>query len=169
MLMRSSGMSHKSGWAFGLGLDRLAMVLFQIPDIRLFWSTDPRFLGQFSSGEITTFKPYSKYPAAIRDMSFWIPSPASASSSSASTSSSSASSEAGGDGVGRKEAGVGSQGGAALPTGQAQGWTGKAWHENDYCEIVRDVAGDLVESVTLVSALRGERDLSVVDTRGSIS
>ena len=25
------------GWAFGLGLERLAMVLFAIPDIRLFW------------------------------------------------------------------------------------------------------------------------------------
>jgi hypothetical protein len=24
-------------WAFGLGLERLAMVLFSVPDIRLFW------------------------------------------------------------------------------------------------------------------------------------
>ena len=28
---------HDYGWAFGLGLERLAMVLFAIPDIRLFW------------------------------------------------------------------------------------------------------------------------------------
>jgi hypothetical protein len=37
---------HKA-WAFGLGLERLAMVLFDIPDIRLFWSDDDRFLKQF--------------------------------------------------------------------------------------------------------------------------
>lgn len=30
--------SHVHGWAFGLGLERLAMRLFDIPDIRLFWS-----------------------------------------------------------------------------------------------------------------------------------
>lgn len=29
---------QKKGWAFGIGLERLAMVLFNIPDIRLFWS-----------------------------------------------------------------------------------------------------------------------------------
>lgn len=32
------------GWAFGLGLERWAMKLFGIDDIRLFWSQDPRFL-----------------------------------------------------------------------------------------------------------------------------
>jgi phenylalanyl-tRNA synthetase alpha chain len=32
------------GWAFGLGLERWAMKLFDIGDIRLFWSEDPRFL-----------------------------------------------------------------------------------------------------------------------------
>lgn len=31
------------GWAFGLGLERWAMKLFEIGDIRLFWSTDERF------------------------------------------------------------------------------------------------------------------------------
>jgi phenylalanyl-tRNA synthetase alpha chain len=37
------------GWAFGLGLERLAMPLFSIPDIRLFWSTDTRFTSQFKA------------------------------------------------------------------------------------------------------------------------
>lgn len=34
----SSTSSSVQGWAFGLGLERLAMRLFDIPDIRLFWS-----------------------------------------------------------------------------------------------------------------------------------
>ena len=85
------------------------MVLFSIPDIRLFWSSDPRFLSQFTPGEITSFKPYSKYPPVLRDMSFWIPEP---------------------------------------PTADEDR---RDWHENDYCEIVRDIAGDLVETVQLVS------------------
>lgn len=75
------------------------MVLFSIPDIRLFWSEDSRFLSQFSAGQISTFKPYSKHPPCYKDFSFW---------------------------------------------------TAEAFHENDFCEAVRDVAGDLVEGVQLV-------------------
>ncbi len=37
-----------SGFAFGLGMDRLAMILFDIPDIRLFAQNDLRFLRQFA-------------------------------------------------------------------------------------------------------------------------
>jgi phenylalanyl-tRNA synthetase alpha chain len=37
-----------SGYAFGLGMDRLAMILFDIPDIRLFGQNDLRFLRQFA-------------------------------------------------------------------------------------------------------------------------
>jgi len=61
------------GYAFGLGLERLAMVLFGIPDIRLFWSQDPRYLDQFQEGNITKFVPYSKYPMCYKDVSFWLP------------------------------------------------------------------------------------------------
>src|SRR3954453_11454979 len=37
-----------SGYAVGLGMDRLAMILFDIPDIRLFAQNDLRFLRQFA-------------------------------------------------------------------------------------------------------------------------
>ena len=37
-----------TGFAFGLGMDRLAMILFEIPDIRLFAQNDLRFLRQFA-------------------------------------------------------------------------------------------------------------------------
>jgi phenylalanyl-tRNA synthetase alpha chain len=80
------------------------MILFSIPDIRLFWSTDSRFLSQFTEGKITTFKPYSKYPSCFKDVSFWTQ-------------------------------------------------EGELLHENDFCDLIRDVAGDLVEDVKKVSKL----------------
>ena len=36
-----------SGFAFGLGLERIAMLRHGVPDIRMFWENDLRFLGQF--------------------------------------------------------------------------------------------------------------------------
>jgi phenylalanyl-tRNA synthetase alpha chain len=63
---------HPSGWAFGMGIDRLAMLLFRIEDIRTLWSEDDRFLSQFQEGEITTFKPFSKFPPTYRDVAFWL-------------------------------------------------------------------------------------------------
>ena len=87
------------GWAFGLGLERIAMVLFDIPDIRLFWSSDPRFLSQFTPGKLSKFTPFSKYPPCYKDVSFWCDA---------------------------------------------------AFHDNDFAEVVREVAGDLAESVTLI-------------------
>mmetsp|Transcript_3203 Transcript_3203/g.7591 ORF Transcript_3203/g.7591 Transcript_3203/m.7591 type:complete len:441 (+) Transcript_3203:115-1437(+) len=92
-------MKTQHGWAFGLGLERLAMVLFDIPDIRLFWTDDERFISQFKDGEITKFEPYSKYPACYKDIAFWLP---------------------------------------------------EGWEENNFAELVRNVAGDIVESVELV-------------------
>lgn len=63
---------QEAGWAAGLGLERFAMLLFDIPDIRYFWTNDERFLSQFSAGQITKFKPYSKFPPCWKDMAFWI-------------------------------------------------------------------------------------------------
>jgi phenylalanyl-tRNA synthetase alpha chain len=71
--MANAQQAHKHGWAFGLGLERLAMVLFDIPDIRLFWSEDARFSSQFKDGKITKFVPYSKFPMCYKDVSFWLP------------------------------------------------------------------------------------------------
>ncbi|KAL9555476.1 hypothetical protein MBANPS3_002323 [Mucor bainieri] len=99
-IMNQAGLDNKIGWAFGMGLERLAMVLFGIPDIRLFWSEDKRFVDQFTPGKINKFVPFSKYPPCIKDISFW------------------------------------------LPEGE--------WHENDFCEIVRGAAGDIVESMELI-------------------
>ncbi|RVW33039.1 Phenylalanine--tRNA ligase, chloroplastic/mitochondrial [Vitis vinifera] len=93
--IKRSGKTDNVAWAFGLGLERLAMVLFGIPDIRLFWSTDERFTSQFSKGQLgVKFKPFSKYPPCYKDMSFWI---------------------------------------------------NESFTENNLCEVVRGVAGDLVE------------------------
>jgi phenylalanyl-tRNA synthetase alpha chain len=38
-----------SGFAFGGGYDRLAMIRYEIPDIRLLWESDVRFLEQFEA------------------------------------------------------------------------------------------------------------------------
>jgi len=36
-----------TGFAFGMGIERIAMLLYQIPDIRMFYENDMRFLEQF--------------------------------------------------------------------------------------------------------------------------
>ena len=38
-----------SGFAFGMGIERIAMLLYQIGDIRMFYENDTRFLEQFKS------------------------------------------------------------------------------------------------------------------------
>uniref|UniRef100_A0A7S0SL53 phenylalanine--tRNA ligase n=1 Tax=Mantoniella antarctica TaxID=81844 RepID=A0A7S0SL53_9CHLO len=108
-ILEEAGLGDKRAWAFGLGLERLAMVLFDVPDIRLFWSDDKRFTKQFKEGMfraggagMTKFKSYSKYPPCLKDVSFWLP----------------------------KE--------------------GNSFTENNLCEVVRNVAGTLVEEVKLI-------------------
>ena len=71
-ILENCGIKGKIAWAFGLGLERLAMILFKITDIRYFWTEDERFHKQFESGEIIEFKEYSKYPPVFKDIAFWI-------------------------------------------------------------------------------------------------
>ena len=77
--MLGSGMARKSvlanfgltgyhGWAFGFGLERLAMASMSLPDIRLLWSEDPRIKRQLKLGQ--NYVPVSKYPPITRDISF---------------------------------------------------------------------------------------------------
>jgi phenylalanyl-tRNA synthetase alpha chain len=93
-----AGRADRRGWAFGLGLERLAMILFKIPDIRLFWTDDERFHKQFKKGQIVEFKSYSKYPPCYKDIAFWLP---------------------------------------------------EKFVENDFFEIARGIAGDLVEKIDM--------------------
>ncbi len=112
----AAGVPSQLGWAFGVGLERIAMLLFSIPDIRLFWSQDPRFLAQFSDlEEIKPFMPFSKHPACYKDVAFW------------------------------------------LRTSSSGAGGGTDFHENDVMELVREVAGELVEDVKRVDEFRHPR------------
>ena len=51
-VLKASGIDPEiySGYAFGMGIERIAMNRYQIPDIRLFTENDKRFLEQFKKG-----------------------------------------------------------------------------------------------------------------------
>ena len=50
-VLENCGIDSKeySGFAFGMGIDRIALLLHQIPDIRMLSENDLRFLEQFKS------------------------------------------------------------------------------------------------------------------------
>ena len=118
-ILNDNTQSERVGWAFGLGLERLAMVLFGIPDIRLFWTQDSRFLSQFmhldpldiTDAGIVTFQPYSKFPSCYKDISFYVSPP---------------------------------------PSPGADNAAKGIYHENDFNDLLRTIAGDLVEDVKLI-------------------
>jgi phenylalanyl-tRNA synthetase alpha chain len=67
-VLANFGIAGYHGWAFGFGLERLAIIGMELPDIRLLWSEDDRVKKQLKLGQ--KFKEVSKYPAIIRDISF---------------------------------------------------------------------------------------------------
>ena len=72
-VLKNFGIDPKiyNGWAFAFGIERLAMIKMDIPDIRIFWSTDPKITSQFKDIN-SKYKEVSKYPAVMRDISFVI-------------------------------------------------------------------------------------------------
>ncbi|XP_076214618.1 ferredoxin-fold anticodon-binding domain-containing protein 1 isoform X1 [Aptenodytes patagonicus] len=57
-----------------LNLDLLAMLICGIPDWRMLWTSDTRFLRQFPRGKLRLFKSFSLYPPSyVHDISFWVP------------------------------------------------------------------------------------------------
>jgi phenylalanyl-tRNA synthetase alpha chain len=67
-VLKNFSVTGYNGWAFGFGLERLAMVSMSLPDIRLLWSEDKRVKRQLKLGQ--KYEEVSKYPPAPRDISF---------------------------------------------------------------------------------------------------
>lgn len=67
-VMSALGGTGYHGWAFGFGIERLAIISMALPDIRLLWSSDERIRKQLVLGQ--PFVEVSKYPPVVRDISF---------------------------------------------------------------------------------------------------
>ena len=67
-VLKEFGIEGYNGWAFGFGLERLAIISMELPDIRLLWSDDERVKKQLKLGN--KFIEVSKYPPIVRDISF---------------------------------------------------------------------------------------------------
>ncbi|MBI2013245.1 MAG: hypothetical protein HYS87_00160 [Candidatus Colwellbacteria bacterium] len=67
-VLKNFGLEGYHGWAFGFGLERLAMASMDLPDIRLLWSDDKRVKKQLKLGH--HYKEVSIYPPITRDISF---------------------------------------------------------------------------------------------------
>lgn len=70
-VLKDFGVEGYNGWAFGFGLERLAIISMELPDIRLLWSKDERVKKQLKLGQ--KFVEVSKYPPIVRDISFVVP------------------------------------------------------------------------------------------------
>ena len=145
--LEQAGLQNHVAWAFGMGLDRLAMILYNIPDIRLFWSNDSRFINQFTAGNVTTkFQPFSKYPYCYKDITFWLPNNNNQSIHSHDTSVNL-----------HQHSDTGVPMKSVDNTAQSmndQLVTQTGWHDNDLSAVVREVAGDLVEQIDCIDTFQ---------------
>lgn len=76
-VLENAGITDRIGWAFGLGLERLAMRLFDVDDIRVFWSEDERVTSQFEqfNGDYASFNfrdPKKNIEPKPFDTAMWI-------------------------------------------------------------------------------------------------
>jgi phenylalanyl-tRNA synthetase alpha chain len=70
-VLAAAGLPGRSGPALGMGLDRLLMLVKQVPDIRLLRSGDPRVTRQVQ--DLARHQPVSVMPAITRDLSVAVP------------------------------------------------------------------------------------------------
>jgi phenylalanyl-tRNA synthetase alpha chain len=72
-ILANAGMDPKeySGWASGIGLDRLVMTLKGLPDVRYLRSTNPKIAVQMQ--DLEPYREVSHQPAITRDLSYSIP------------------------------------------------------------------------------------------------
>lgn len=78
ILTNTSRFSRHIAFAVGFGLERLAMIRYAIPDIRLFWSSDSGVTSQFaglSHRDHIQYRPISNHPQSYNDCSFWLQQP----------------------------------------------------------------------------------------------
>ena len=66
-VLAGAGLTGRSGLALGMGLDRLLMLVKDVPDIRLLRSSDPRVARQML--DLARYRPVSAMPAITRDLS----------------------------------------------------------------------------------------------------
>ena len=70
-ILDRAGVADKMTWSCGIGIDRIAMVLYDIPDIRLLRNKNAKFSRQFSS---MIFEPHcSSCPTFYREVAFKLP------------------------------------------------------------------------------------------------
>ena len=71
-ILKHCNLEGRKGYAFGLGLERIAMILCNIDDIRYFWTDDQRFHSQFSTGELIKFNKYPILQPVTKDYAFYV-------------------------------------------------------------------------------------------------